>query len=564
MITFHSTGFDFTLESQHLDPSDDPTDRHVCSVLRCGDTLQDPTSDPANRTRTVTSLAISRIRLNGYGYRTGRWRELALVTPQQPSLNRVSDGIKVTGRLSDQQATIVVEFAKTNDCQDSQFSCVAVYVDSMGQTSVKKSLVGKGVDSSDFGSHVQPDIFPVPAQRQPNAGDPGSEPGILWQQVNSIQMKMDWVGSRLEDSLNALENRLEDKIGQLKDVVDGRTDRLDSSMEGRFRALNSRIDNLEDRLEDRITQSHSRVLQKLRQMEPSCPDTGDECHQLTSQVDDLVDKLDTSLGTLDTCLAEVHRLNGSTSKHEVQCVATEDSKLTNLTSDVAKLSGLTHTVLSQVNSLRDGYGSGALVPVDEFFDPLNTGKKEWRLAFRGTAFNNVRVYPAYMHGTGIPAEVEEGCKQFNRSLPCVNHYRNRDVFNNWAGIDEVLFAIYKDGQMVKKVVFNGKGSTFTSWFAANRVILSSWSDLTTQPHNFFRISGDNDTGGFRRFFMNRDYDRSCDNYRGWFKATETDQGCLDEKNTIAIPKFQYAPGNTFTLWSSAAVADAFGIFLRYE
>ena len=143
-----------------------------------------------------------------------------------------------------------------------------------------------------------------------------------------------------------------------------------------------------------------------------------------------------------------------------------------------------------VNTFTEAYAGGALAPVDEVFDPLGTGKKEWRLAFRGTAYNNVQVYPAYVHGTGIPVEVEKGCKQFNDSLRCVNHYRSRDALDNWARVAEVLFAIYKDNELVKKVIFNGKGSTYTNWFTADRVIHSSWVDLTTRPHNYFSLAGD--------------------------------------------------------------------------
>ncbi|GFS08266.1 hypothetical protein ElyMa_001269700 [Elysia marginata] len=116
--------------------------------------------------------------------------------------------------------------------------------------------------------------------------------------------------------------------------------------------------------------------------------------------------------------------------------------------------------------------------------------------------------------------------------------------------------------MVKRVVFNGKGSTFTSWFSASRVILSSWADLTIRSHNYFSLFGADHITHFRRFFMNLDYRSSCTGYRGWFKATETQAGCPKEVKTLAIPRFAYAPGDTFAVWeSNAALADAFGVFL---
>ena len=565
-FSMYFSGFDFTLD--HHDPSllADPSSRRVCGVLRC---THNRSSDQGSQSRSLTRLTVSKIQIGADGNPSGPWQQLASVTPHQPTLDQVSDGILVNGQLSDHQASLSLELTKPHDCQDAQFSCVAVSVDDQGRTSVKKSLVGKAVDMSDLSPAIQ-------TAKVPSAADQMGET-----RVTSLQMKLDWEESRLEDSLKAMENRLEDKVGELK----------------------PRINDLENRLEDKMTELHDRIIQTLTLRQTNLISLGNEgsCDKLESKLDGLTSKVEVNSGQVGDIVTEAIKnakstddvkgkvsdqlssvvkavkaieMNLTSFKKGVdkletavnECTLTaaaDDTKLTELVSSVASLSGLTQGLISEVSSLRDTYGT--LEAVDEYFDPLHTGKKEWRLAFRGTAYNNVRVYPAYMLGTGIPAEVEQGCKQFNYSLPCVNHYRNRDAFHNWAGIDEVLFAIYKDGQMVKRVIFNGKGSTFTSWFAADRVIQSSWVDLTTQPHNYFSIQGVDHGDHWRRFFMNLDYDRSCDGFRGWFKATERQAGCPVEKATLAIPMFKYAPGDTFAVWqSTAAEADAFGIFLKYE
>ena len=499
-LSFQHSGFDFTFDSYDPDSSAEPSGPRVCGVLRCIETLPGRSSDQASQSRSLTRLTVSKIQLGGDQSASTRWQELASVTPHQPTLDQVSDGILVTGQLSDHQASLTLRLKKSQDCQDTQFSCVAVLVDDQGRTTVKKSLVGRAVDTADFGPQMVKTSFTPHGAYY--SGDQTGEIGATF-----LHMKLNRIESRLEDSLKTMGNRLEDKIGE----------------------LNPRINNLENRLEDKMAELPDRVTHNLRQRNSVfCAQEG-SCDKLDSKLDGLNDKL------------------------------------TGLVSSVAGLSDLTQDLISEVSSVRDAYKSGTVEAADEYFDPLDSGKKEWRLAFRGTAYNNVRVYPAYMLGTGIPVEVEQGCKQFNHSLPCVNHYRNRDAFHNWAGIDEVLFAIYKDGQMVKRVIFNGKGSTFTSWFAADRVIQSSWVDLTTQPHNYFSIQGADHGNHWRRFFMNLDYDRSCDGFRGWFKATESQAGCPVEKATLAIPMFKYAPGDTFALWqSTAAEADAFGIFLKYE
>ena len=243
----------------------------------------------------------------------------------------------------------------------------------------------------------------------------------------------------------------------------------------------------------------------------------------------------------------------------------EQDRLANLFSSFTSLSGLTQDLLLRFNTLSTGYAGGALVPVEEYFDPLGTGRKEWRLAFRGTPYINVQVCPAYMHGTGIPVVVEEGCKQFNRSLPCANHYRNREVFDNWAGVDEVLLAVYKNDHMVHSVIFNGKSSSYTNWFAEGRIIDSSWDDITTQPHIFFGIAGQLNAQVTPRFYMSRNDDKGCPGFNGWFLAGDITQGCPVER-TISFPSFFYFTRETLTVWASpsAGQADAFGIFVKYE
>ncbi|KAK3733167.1 hypothetical protein RRG08_046088 [Elysia crispata] len=95
-----------------------------------------------------------------------------------------------------------------------------------------------------------------------------------------------------------------------------------------------------------------------------------------------------------------------------------------------------------------------------------------------------------MRGTGIPVVVEEGCKQFNHSVSCANHSRNREILDNWAGFDDVLFGVYKNDQMVYRMIISGKSSSYANWFEAGGIINSSWDDLTTQTRLFFRMTGD--------------------------------------------------------------------------
>ena len=53
---------------------------------------------------------------------------------------------------------------------------------------------------------------------------------------------------------------------------------------------------------------------------------------------------------------------------------------------------------------------------EEYHDLFHTGKKEWRLAFRGTAKVGQPVYPAYEDGTGVKYYMEDACKTVVRKL----------------------------------------------------------------------------------------------------------------------------------------------------
>ncbi|KAK3779204.1 hypothetical protein RRG08_053648 [Elysia crispata] len=592
----YTEGFEFTFDRPEADSPPESDGRQVCGVLRCLETLGNAASS-SNRTKQLSSFSLYTTQVGGDGT-TGRWQKLASLTPGQTDLDRVSDGVRLTGQISDQRATLSIELAKTRDCQEGQFSCVAVSVDNQGHASVKKALVGKAVDlQADFGPQVQPaDLLRTAFADVSKTGQPGALAQLMG-------LKLDWIESRLEGSMKTLQHRLEDEIRDLRAAVTDKMGGLDRNIGSRFGSLELRINNLENRIEDKLDRLDIRRIRNLSQTEISNSDNVGACSLLASKLDALGAKQDRNRKQLNTCVVEVMKLSKEDKNAKAnlsdqlttlttsmqlfemnvssfddhlekletatnQCAVTTSSQenhLTDLVSRVTYLSDLTLDLVSRVDKFKNTYAGGALVPVEEFFDLLGTGKREWRLAFRGTPYINTQVYPAYMYGTGIPVEVEEGCKQFNHSLPCASHYRNRDAFNNWAGIDEVLFAIFKGDQMVHRVTFNAKGSSFTSWFAADRILFSSWKDLTTKNHVVFSIFGEKTTAVQRRFFMNFDYDKGCAGFRGWFYAGDLHGGCAADQ-TLATPMFRYATGNTLAVWASpaSARADSIGIFLKYE
>ena len=78
---------------------------------------------------------------------------------------------------------------------------------------------------------------------------------------------------------------------------------------------------------------------------------------------------------------------------------------------------------------------------------------------------------------------------------------------------------------MKELKFNAKGSNKLNWFSLSRLIQSSWTDMKTQPNNFFSIHGDPRNG--RHFFINSVYD-ICPKDAGWMVIT-VPQNCDWEK-----------------------------------
>ena len=65
---------------------------------------------------------------------------------------------------------------------------------------------------------------------------------------------------------------------------------------------------------------------------------------------------------------------------------------------------------------------------------------------------------------------------------------------------------------MKELKFNAKGSDKLNWFSFSRLNQSSWTDMKTQPNNYFSIHGD--PGNGRHFLINSNYG-GCSKDAGW-------------------------------------------------
>ncbi|GFS09835.1 fibrinogen-related protein 3.1 [Elysia marginata] len=164
---------------------------------------------------------------------------LASLSSLQPSMTRVSNGIKVEGQLTGERATLRLWLYKQKDCR-SEYSCRVVKVDGQGKQLLSNShLLQQTWDGGDGRiSQVESRAVwsPVVAMNILSA-------------VHQIDNKLAQAGSAASDSwqprVQTLENRIEDKITSFENHVEDEI----ASMQNR---LENKIESLENRLEDKM------------------------------------------------------------------------------------------------------------------------------------------------------------------------------------------------------------------------------------------------------------------------------------------------------------------------
>ncbi|XP_025082923.1 uncharacterized protein LOC112557341 isoform X2 [Pomacea canaliculata] len=195
---------------------------------------------------------------------------------------------------------------------------------------------------------------------------------------------------------------------------------------------------------------------------------------------------------------------------------------------------------------------------------------DWLLAFRLVAGNKQSGYDTYMNENIndddplVRALTPCSCLAVNST--CTRHYRG-SILTQWSQlpINKVRLSLYEGGREKAYAVFNGAGSSSTSWFSADRLETSSWTDLRTAPKNFFSISGD--TSLARRFFINSVYP-GCANDAGWLVVKDNADTCSWGQVTAgaSYPLILYSATGNRVLYSSPAVsrADSLAIWVSFK
>lgn len=138
-------------------------------------------------------------------------------------------------------------------------------------------------------------------------------------------------------------------------------------------------------------------------------------------------------------------------------------------------------------------------------------------------------------------------------------YKNR-IVQNWKdfGADEARVVLYAGGNSVKELIFNAQGSDKLNWFHFDRLKNDPWSDIRTQPRNFFAI----DPNEFERsFFINSVY-AGCPGDVGWMIIHGAYCGWEKSKPPQAI---LYSKRDGRVNWNennNVGIADVLAIYLR--
>ncbi|GFR61864.1 hypothetical protein ElyMa_003568500, partial [Elysia marginata] len=169
---------------------------------------------------------------------SARKRLVASLTSQQPSVTRVSNGIKVKGQLTAGRASLTLGLYKQEDCR-AQYTCKVTKVDAQGRQHTASSRLVRQQTTEE-------------SKLQVLSSDAGWSPAVALTVLNllhEIENKLVQVGSGEDDSwqprVQALENRLEDKLTAIENRLQDRI----ASMENR---LDNKLDHFGNRLEDKL------------------------------------------------------------------------------------------------------------------------------------------------------------------------------------------------------------------------------------------------------------------------------------------------------------------------
>lgn len=172
---------------------------------------------------------------------------------------------------------------------------------------------------------------------------------------------------------------------------------------------------------------------------------------------------------------------------------------------------------------------------------------DWIPIFIACPGNKRSVYRSWL----TPAPFDDPLEISSKT--CEKDHKRRSIIDRWNRdaedlIDQVRVDLYKDSQVDAMFLFDGKGSTNVSWFSKEKLLQSTYQDLSrTATTNFFSMEGSYNAD--RHFHINSAYG-GCPNDVGWLQIIDTrlrlgkSVGCtFDHLYGREYPYFMYATRN---------------------
>ncbi|XP_070553904.1 uncharacterized protein [Ptychodera flava] len=184
---------------------------------------------------------------------------------------------------------------------------------------------------------------------------------------------------------------------------------------------------------------------------------------------------------------------------------------------------------------------------------------EWETVFLGVGRSGINLHRLWLDGLQV------GNKPNIDTNGTVNNYVN-GIINKWENlyVKYVKLSLFKDSNEVATVVFDGMGSTKTDWFTSERILASSWMDLTNETQAHMDVGSQVGSEGFLLYVSDV---TDCLVQSGWLVLLEDTTGGCDWQTAYSnTPAILYSNADTSTDWdkSDKEEADFMMISLFYQ
>lgn len=208
----------------------------------------------------------------------------------------------------------------------------------------------------------------------------------------------------------------------------------------------------------------------------------------------------------------------------------------------------------------------------QYADAMTISVQEWYMVFKGIEGVTPTDGSLQQSWEGSNAENDGVSAARTVTTSPSSHYKNRlsEIWTeDFTIIEQVLYGFFYNGDLRAYVIFNGIGSTKTSFFQESRIIESSYSDITTSSPDYCSISGD----GYRHWVV-VDAHGGCLGDRMWMLVMDnhqTNKACGFDQDLTNRPYFLYSSGSTSvqpdssaSTWNSNGfpMANVMGLFVK--